>query len=324
MVQRVSERAVKYVLLLGAGFSRNWGGWLASEVNGHLPTSTKVRGNAHVADVLRRSVDGGGFEAALAELQEAYAKAPTPENLNNLQSLQEAILAMFADMEAGFASRPGWDFSNYVQFKLARFLSPFDAVFSLNQDLLFERHFHGLDLALAQPKKWFDWERPGIQALADDNHGYPPDVGKIRWTPRDPTFTLNQSSLPYFKLHGSWNWWSRDGEQMLIMGGNKVSAVERNPLLKWYHEQFEAYLSEPGSRLMVIGYGFADPHINETIARAANANPALSLFQVHPRGRAVIPDPLKEIADAGTSTRLLSETFAGDEAERRKIMRFFE
>jgi hypothetical protein len=41
------------------------------------------------------------------------------------------------------------------------------------------------------------------------------------------------------------------------------------------------------------------------LAKAAEsgANPALSLFQVHPRGRAVIPDPLQVIADAGTSTR---------------------
>jgi hypothetical protein len=75
---------------------------------------------------------------------------------------------------------------------------------------------------------------------------------------------------------------------------------------------------------MLIGYGFADPHINETIIRASESNPALSIFIVHPRGRAVIPDPLNKITDAGTSTRLLSETFAGDEAERRKIMRFFE
>jgi hypothetical protein len=34
---------VKFVLLVGAGFSRNWGGWLASEVNGHLPTSISTR-----------------------------------------------------------------------------------------------------------------------------------------------------------------------------------------------------------------------------------------------------------------------------------------
>jgi hypothetical protein len=111
---------------------------------------------------------------------------------------------------------------------------------------------------------------------------------------------------------------------MLVMGGNKVSTIQGHPLLRWYHEQFEGYLSEGGSRLMIIGYGFADRHINETIMRSSAKNPALSIFTVHPRGRALIPDPLNKISDAGTSTRLLSETFAGDEAERKKIMRFFE
>jgi hypothetical protein len=43
---------MKYVLILGAGFSRNWGGWLASEVNGHLPTSPGIRSDPHVVDVL--------------------------------------------------------------------------------------------------------------------------------------------------------------------------------------------------------------------------------------------------------------------------------
>jgi hypothetical protein len=314
---------MKHILLLGAGFSRNWGGWLASEVNGHLPTSPGIRANTHVLEVLKRTADHGGFEAALSELQEVYAKTPTDENRHHLNCLQEATLAMFGDMEAGFASRHGWDFCNDLQFKIAKFLSPFDAIFSLNQDLLFERHYHDIDLALNQPKKWFGWRRPGIRALNDCNQGYPHDVAKTTWTPLPGPFSLEPAHQPFFKLHGSWNWWSSDGVQMLVIGGNKVSAIHAHPLLRWCHEQFEAYLSEPDSRLMVIGYGYADPHINETILRASGTNPALSLFQVHPRGRAVIPDPLKVIADAGTSTRLLSDTFAGDEAERRKIMRFF-
>jgi hypothetical protein len=313
---------MKRVLLIGAGFSRNWGGWLASEVNGHLPTSSRLRSDPHAVDVLRRTANSGGFEAALAEIQDEYAKNPTSENLAHLKNLQDAVQTMFADMEAGFASRRGWEFCNDLQFKIARFLSPFDAIFSLNQDLLFERHYHDMDLTLCQPKKWFGWRRPGIRALNDHNQGYPPDVGKLTWMPLPEPFSVEPAHQPLFKLHGSWNWWSPDAAQMLVMGGNKLATIQGHPLLRWYHQQFEAYLSEPDSRLMVIGYGFADQHINDTIARAATANPNLSLFQVHPRGRAVIPAPLSAIADAGTSARLLSDTFTGDEAERRKLMRF--
>jgi hypothetical protein len=81
------------------------------------------------------------------------------------------------------------------------------------------------------------------------------DVEKTRWTPRPPPFTLEPSHQPYFKLHGSWNWRSADNEQMLIIGGNKIAAIRKHPLLIWYHDLFEAYLSEPDNRLMVIASG---------------------------------------------------------------------
>jgi hypothetical protein len=104
---------------------------------------------------------------ALAEIQDDYEKSPTPENKAHLDTLQSAITTMFLDMEAGFASRADWNFRHTVEYKIAHFLSGFDGIFTLNQDLLFERHYHDLDLALNQPKKWFGWRRPGIQVLPD-------------------------------------------------------------------------------------------------------------------------------------------------------------
>jgi hypothetical protein len=140
-------------------------------------------------------------------------------------------------------------------------------------------------ITLRQPRFSIDPPpRPGIRALNDRNQGYPHDVAKTTWTPLPRPFSLEPAHQPFFKLHGSWNWWSSDAGQMLVMGGNKVSAIQAHSLLRWYHEQFEAYLSEPDNRLMVIGYGYADPRINETILRTSGANPALSLFQVHPPG----------------------------------------
>ena len=110
---------------------------------------------------------------------------------------------------------------------------------------------------------------------------------------------------------------------MLIMGGNKIAAIRRHPLLIWYHDLFEAYLSEPDSRLMVIGYGFRDPHINRMIMRAAGKNPSMLLFLVDPRGRSILPKQIAAIDDTGTSRPLLKDTFSGHEAERKKLMSFF-
>jgi hypothetical protein len=174
-----------------------------------------------------------------------------PKTRRTLDTLQSAITTMFLAMEAGLASRADWNLRHTLEYKIAHFFSGFDGIFILNQDLLFERHYYDPDLALNRPKKWSGSRRPGIQVLPD-----PPqttnDVEKTTWTPRSPPFTLEPSHQPYFKLHGSWNWRSADNQQMLIMGVNKIDAIRKHPLLIWYHDLFEAYLSEPGSRLMVM------------------------------------------------------------------------
>ena len=66
---------MKHILLTGAGFSRNWGGWLANEAFEYL------LGSIHVDNLLRQKLwqtkeRGGGFEDSLSEMQSAYA-APT-------------------------------------------------------------------------------------------------------------------------------------------------------------------------------------------------------------------------------------------------------
>jgi hypothetical protein len=312
------------ILLLGAGFSCNWGGWLASQVNEHLPATLHVKRDPHLQKVLRRTESKGGFEAALAEVQNNYILNGTLERLKHLNNLQAAIAEMFADMDAGFAHRQSLDFSSDLNFKVARFLGRFDAIFTLNQDLLLERHYHDSDLALSSPRKWGGWRSPGIRVLVDDNQGAPRDVSKVRYSPDHSQFVSPIGYQPYFKLHGSWNWWSVTGEQMIVLGGDKRSNIQRHPLLNWYQGQFENYLMKPDTGLMVIGYGFGDHHINEMILHSSKKRNGMSMFIVHPRGRKILPPILEEISDGGTSTRPLSSTFAGDEAERRKLMRFFE
>ena len=114
---------MKHVLLLGAGFSCNWDGWSASEVNDFLPTVSAIQADPHVLRVLGRTATTGGFETALSHIQADYQKAPTPQNKAHVEALQTGIIAMFQAMEAGFAHRPGWDFCNDLEFKVARFLN---------------------------------------------------------------------------------------------------------------------------------------------------------------------------------------------------------
>ncbi|HEY3847448.1 MAG TPA: hypothetical protein VGL95_10075, partial [Acetobacteraceae bacterium] len=74
-----------HLLLLGAGFSRNWDGWLASEVYDHISGSSHVRNTPHLQRVLRKTKDGSGFEAALAEVQNDYVLNPASAALDHLR-----------------------------------------------------------------------------------------------------------------------------------------------------------------------------------------------------------------------------------------------
>ena len=58
-------------------------------------------------------------------------------------------------------------------------------------------------------------------------------------------------------------------------------------ILRWYQEEFRRYLSMPNARLMVIGYGFLDPHINDLIVEGARAG-GLRMFIVNPAGRVIL------------------------------------
>jgi hypothetical protein len=106
-----------------------------------------------------------------------------------------------------------------------------------------------------------------------------------------------------------------------------------------YLEEFERRLAEPETRLMVIGYGFQDEHINNAI-RVAGARGGLEVYIVDPRGTdAVVPPraspaavgggrnrdgPQFEDFMCGASRRPLSTTFGSDKIEHAKLMRFFE
>jgi hypothetical protein len=73
------------------------------------------------------------------------------------------------------------------------------------------------------------------------------------------------STQPYIKLHGSYGWRSSDGSNNMIIGKDKVGLIAGNLILFWYFEIFARALFEGDKRLLIIGYGFGDKHINELL-----------------------------------------------------------
>jgi hypothetical protein len=224
-------------------------------------------------------------------------------------------------------------------YMVRNFLAQFDAIFTLNQDLLLERHYLDDNLKVVQPQKWSGWHLPGIKPIPNPSPIFDPLATRVAPCAPAKPFMVQAGLQPYFKLHGSSNWLdSADGkgQRLLIMGGNKAVEIKQYPVLDWYHQQFREYLARPGVRLMVIGYSFGDHHINEAVGKAAT-NGQLGIFIIDPAGVDVLDkqDPrhpirvhsaLQEQLEPcviGASRRSLTAIFGNDRVEHDKVTQFF-
>ena len=318
------------ILLTGAGFSHNWGGWLSNEAFEYLSSCRDVDQQLREELWEDHNKPGGGFEATLGRLQSE------PKKSQALKNLESAIAGMFSAMNEGLIRAP---FDGADDAK--GFLSRFDAIFTLNQDLLIEQAYVTSNISLLRAhRQWVGAVLPGIRALVPPPIiGTEPDYFSATMVPVEPLEKkLSPDMQPYVKLHGSLNWRTSEGGSLLIMGGNKARSLAVEPLLVWYQELFREYLMRPDARLMTIGYSFGDEHINKAICDGA-ASGHLGIFIVDPRGvdvldkrdlRAQITDKPLDLLNGTSphiicaSRRPLRATLATDKVERAKLLSFFQ
>ncbi len=333
---------MNYLLLLGAGFSKNWGGWLGAEAFEYLLGCPAIRNNATLRDLLWKHQSSGGFEAALAEVQNSFRSEPTRHKAE-LDAFQNSVSTMFDDMNRAFLE-PRFQFhfrpTNFER-NIVTFLSKFDAIFTLNQDLLLERHYLTTNLAEGPaPLRHWRWhDLPGMRPHSE-SYGYQ-KWALDKWAPANAeAFTIKDGAQPLFKLHGSSNWSDARDDQLMIVGGNKPAEIQLHPILDWYSKKFDCFLRQPNTRLMIIGYGFRDEHINDAINRAVSGPHELKFFNISPEGseqamslssmrnrKQIVSDPLELMFKRGligASRRPLSSIFGYDIIEFEKVQRFFE
>ena len=172
---------MKHIALLGAGFSRNWGGWLADEAFGHLIGSPEAQADAAIRTALLRRKDIGGFEAALSDIQAAYLHNKGASEKTSLDRFQTAINSMFSDMDSGFAAQH-LEFQNDIAYMVRTFLIQFDAIYSLNQDCLPELCYLDDNIQFGSAGKWNGWQLPGMRPIPDPTR-HPLDRAPLLWTP---------------------------------------------------------------------------------------------------------------------------------------------
>lgn len=201
-------------LLTGAGFSRNWGGWLANEAFEYLIGTDNI--HPRVRTLLWQHKDKGGFEAVYQMLKDG---ATNPADMEIFRSFNMMVTGMFHQMGYGF---------RHVEFgtTMLDFLTSFDAIFTLNQDTLMEEKYpQGEDHRARSRGKFIGWETPGLRGAKSNEF-----IVEGFYCIEDAPYSRREKYQPYFKLHGSSNWTqSQSTDLMLIIGGNKAAEIEKQP-----------------------------------------------------------------------------------------------
>lgn len=155
----------KHVLLLGAGFSRNWGGLLATEVFEYLIGLPEIREDMYLSQILWKK-KRDGFEKALGLVQAESDRDPLTYKAS-LKRLQDGVLKIFGSMNNAFFERPTMEFQKCPERMLHTFLAKFDTVFTLNQDVLLEHHYLSR-VPQAESHPWKGAQLPGMKRIRND------------------------------------------------------------------------------------------------------------------------------------------------------------
>jgi hypothetical protein len=311
-----------HYLLTGAGFTQNWGGMLASEVTGSLLADLQ-----DFPDVIAKLSEDLPFEYAFQGFTQTAKKSEAQRQFEN------AVVSVFHRMNLALL-KTRFEFRDppVVGTRVKDFLSEFDAIFTLNQDQLLELHYMRNLLGVGK-LRWSEIVIPGMKPIAHDMPHF--EALNLTWEPTGG-FELPRNMQPYVKLHGSTNWSAGPGKPIMVMGYQKADAIIAHPVLQRSHEYFAQCLNQPDAKLMTIGYGFQDDHINDVIAQASVNG--MRTFIVDLAGRGVLEDRSPRMKDAitkpvrwikrdiklaGDLRQPLSVIFRGDGFGHGELMRFF-
>ena len=232
----------------------------------------------------------GNYETILQEFQRLHS-ADSNNNtiLECLIFIEKAIQKCFFDMDKLYEGKTA-GINNAARYNAEVFLSHFDTIFTINQDLLIERHFINLFSSLlfrstANPNR-NGTILPAIRGYnrllkTFDVLGNQDIIIKVADVPVDIE-KESKGFLPYIKLHGSYNWQAENNNRLMISGGEKDQQINNSPLLRSYFDYFSTCISQSDTLIVAIGYGFLDNHINRELLKAFNHG--AKLYIIDPQG----------------------------------------
>jgi len=289
------------ILLTGAGFTHNFGTPSAEEMWSHIFNHPEVQRHTRIRNLLLKDFD---FESVYGHV--TYGDYPEPEKV----AIEHAVRCAFDGIDRNIMTVPqglSGDIS-FVDELLARFAAHHwnGFFFTLNQDLFVERWYKQQSrkaFRLAGLPDRFARFHPEKE-LSDSDYCQLPTSQELEEHKRA---SLEGGFSLYVKLHGSHNWVDSSGKQKMVIGGRKAQQIQQEPLLRWYWELFHDVLQRPGARMLVIGYGFRDEHVNSALG--VGVEHGLRMWVVSPKGARDFVIDLRGAHDGETIMRGLSGYF---------------
>ena len=287
------------VLLTGSGFTNNFGGPLASDMceiiirrlddllhNNSLLEENNRTDLKNLIDLAKNELD---YEKIFEEVMKGNKYSP-----NEKEIISNIFFESYKSLDKKVVSKGFLHGGNTVKFNrynLHNFIEGLSPnrrekgfFFTLNQDIIIERYFRTAVIT------------PCIDRINDpDDHLRQLDFKKNDWSRQVPNKEelvkrkldkegkWKNEKVFYIKLHGSFNWKDSSGNHTMVIGTSKLKDIEKEPILKWYIEMFKCVLSKPNRRLLIIGYGFRDKHINSVILNSIKKNNGLRLYLIYPK-----------------------------------------
>ncbi len=278
MIQKnLSMNYSKNILLTGAGFTKNFGGFLSEEMWAQILVHPEVQQEWNVIQFMHNEFN---YEKVYYEIMHEHPYLSLPQYK---EAIHNALRQIYENLD--YRIRSNYPDGHEGIFQLINIFKGNEEevglVFSLNQDLYIERLFiHKSIEDLVLPGFDNDPYKRGWQKYINAG-GY--DYLELE---NEIDIRLPVKKLNYIKLHGSCNWKSRDGSNAIVIGLNIKDAIDREPLLKEYYRIFKEALFQKDVKLLVIGYGFGDDHINEIITKSLehidNDEERMKLYVVSP------------------------------------------
>ncbi len=261
------------ILLIGFGFSANFGAPLTSELkvmvfNNLTDKYSDIKHALLDSDVEEwyENISNYGNENEKKEATRIIEEVLDKVNVDMIKDISNKDIKYSSKICNSEFNNFRRSFNSFIKTFAINEFGGSGYVFILNYDCLFEHLFMEKEQGIIYI--------PGIDGYIVDK--YSENKIKIEESV-SVKYANKQRALNFIKMHGSWNWRTHDGLGIII-GKNKDDKINKFNLLKQYMTKFQEIIHKNNTQLVIVGYSFQDQHINNVLIESIHSKNIEKLY----------------------------------------------